>query len=822
MSFVPHILYVDDDLDYAKLIQYTLKQVGYKVTHLATGQAALRYMQSNTQLPDAILLDIDMPDISGYEVCESIQENERWSLVPVIFLSGKEGSDSRLMAFQAGGMGFLSKPVPQDELMAQLRKALQVGNQWLESFVPDAKSTTTATRSNMSPAPQEPQKERQPERPVGTAPLSTAAVTPAGTAAATSQSETSGSVQPEAAKSNSDHCLIAVPAHKVQTSDLSRTASQTEASPSGFNGFVKLFWKTLNQAPDLALTPDALYTQALQKGLESSQMAQLIGNYTGLSYMREILPEQLKMGILPMPFCRRYQLVAFQNEKNQLSFLLTHPFEIEVSDALRRFRAAPLYIATPETLAGILESGLKGNQSAKASPAPNDADMGELMQEVKTRYNKQHSPLDPDEDEADEIYLPNVANDAPLVRLVNRLIEDAYEMRASDIHIEPWEEFVMVRYRVDGDLRDIHRLKPLSLALPIAARIKVMASMNLAERRLPQDGRIVFKEHSRNRQDFDLRVATAPMNFGEKIVMRIIDKQKSTLPLDQLGFSKRNLDLYRTLIGSPYGMILHVGPTGSGKSMTLYSALGEINRPEINIQTAEDPIEYTLPRINQLQVHPEIGLTFARALRSYLRQDPDVILVGEIRDKETAHIAVEAALTGHLLLSTLHTNDAASTLTRFVEMGMEPFMISSSIVMICAQRLVRTLCVHCKEPYQASALELQQLGLPQNQSQTLYRPGGCEKCQGHGFRGRTGIHELMIPTDDIRTALNTPGMNADDLKKLAVNHGMSTLYWDAMEKVRQGITTLEEALSKVRPDEFESKPSWWNQEVSESHLSVQS
>lgn len=807
MSFVPHILYVDDDLDYAKLIQYTLKQVGYKVSHLPTGQAALRYMHSNTQLPDAVLLDIDLPDMSGYEVCEGIQENERWSLVPVIFLSGKEGSDSRLMAFQAGGMGFLSKPVPQEELMAQLRKALQVGNQWMESFVPDAKSITPTPPP--SPATQ--------ERP-GTAPLTTVSGT---SATASPQSKASSPAQPEAAQNAGPQALVPVPASKSQTSDLTHSASQTQASPSHFNGFVQYFWQTLNQAPDLALTPNALYTQALQKGLESSQMAQLIANYSGLAYLREILPEQLKMGILPMPFCRRYHLVAFQNEKNQLSFLLTQPFEIEVSDALQRFRAAPLYIATPETLAGLLESGIKGNQSAKATAAKNEADMGELMQEVKTRYGKPNaSPLDPDEEDADEIYLPNAANDAPLVRLVNRLIEDAYEMRASDIHIEPWEEFVMVRYRVDGDLRDIHKLKPLSLALPIAARLKVMARMNLAERRLPQDGRIVFKEYSRTRQDFDLRVATAPMNFGEKIVMRIIDKQKSTLPLDQLGFSKRNLDLYRTLINSPYGMVLHVGPTGSGKSMTLYSALGEINRPEINIQTAEDPIEYTLPRINQLQVHPEIGLTFARALRSYLRQDPDVILVGEIRDKETAHIAVEAALTGHLLLSTLHTNDAASTLTRFVEMGMEPFMISSSIVMICAQRLVRTLCSHCKEPYQASQLELEQLGLPHNQVQTLYRPGGCDKCQGHGYRGRVGIHELMIPTDDIRTALNRPGMTADDLKKLAVSHGMSTLYWDAMDKVRQGLTTLEEALAKVRPDEFESKPHWWNEDASESHLTL--
>ncbi len=290
--------------------------------------------------------------------------------------------------------------------------------------------------------------------------------------------------------------------------------------------------------------------------------------------------------------------------------------------------------------------------------------------------------------------------------------------------------------------------------------------------------------------------------------MRLIDKQKSTLPLDELGLSKRNLALYRTLIHSPYGMVLHVGPTGSGKSMTLYSALNEISTPEINVMTAEDPIEYTLPRINQLQVQPEIGLTFARALRSYLRQDPDVILVGEIRDGETAHIAVEAALTGHLLLSTLHTNDAAATLTRFLEMGIEPFMISPSVVMICAQRLMRKLCPHCREPYAATNEEKRQLALPTDGRLTLYRPGGCEQCNGQGFWGRIGIHELLVPTEKIRSALSETGMTAEKLKRLAVAEGMTTLYWDAMDKVRQGISSMSEALSRIQPDEFDSRPTW--------------
>lgn len=243
--------------------------------------------------------------------------------------------------------------------------------------------------------------------------------------------------------------------------------------------------------------------------------------------------------------------------------------------------------------------------------------------------------------------------------------------------------------------------------------------------------------------------------------------------------------------------------------MTLYAALNERSDPSLNVMTAEDPIEYTLPRINQLQVQPAIGLTFARALRAYLRQDPDVILVGEIRDRETAHIAVEAALTGHLLLSTLHTNDAPSTLLRFLEMGIEPFMISPSVVMICAQRLVRRLCTQCREPYTASASELVQLGLPAGTSQTLYRAGGCEACDATGFRGRTGVHELLVPTEDIRQALSEPGMTAERLKRIAVKNGMVTLYWDTMDKVRQGITSVDEALARVMPDEFDSKPPEW-------------
>ena len=315
---------------------------------------------------------------------------------------------------------------------------------------------------------------------------------------------------------------------------------------------------------------------------------------------------------------------------------------------------------------------------------------------------------------------------APIVQLANRIIEDGYYSGTSDIHIEPWEKEIVVRYRIDGVCQEKLRL-PHKVGPALIARLKIMCNLDIAERRLPQDGRIVFKHFTKKGIDVDLRVSTAPLNYGEGVVMRILDKQKSTLPLTALGFSEENLTRYRECIRQPYGMILHCGPTGSGKSMTLYSALGEINAPDIVIRTAEDPIEYTLPGINQMQMHRQIGLTFASALRAYLRQDPDIILVGEIRDKETAGIAVEAALTGHLLISTLHTNDAPSTIARLTDMGIEPFMISSSLLCVCAQRLMRRVCKTCRVPHVAEGREKEILEKAIGWSGQIFRanPKGC-------------------------------------------------------------------------------------------------
>ncbi len=389
---------------------------------------------------------------------------------------------------------------------------------------------------------------------------------------------------------------------------------------------------------------------------------------------------------------------------------------------------------------------------------------------------------------------------APIVQLANRIIEEAYHAGTSDIHIEPWEKEVVVRYRVDGVCQEKLRL-PRKLGPALVARLKIMCNLDIAERRLPQDGRIVFKQFTRKSIDIDLRVSTAPLNHGEGVVMRILDKQKSTLPLTALGFSEANLAKYRECIRQPYGMILHCGPTGSGKSMTLYSALGEINAPDIVIRTAEDPIEYTLAGINQMQMHRQIGLTFATALRSFLRQDPDIILVGEIRDKETANISVEAALTGHLLISTLHTNDAPSTIARLTDMEIEPFMISSSLLCVCAQRLMRRVCKQCKVAHTPEGREKEILENSIGWSGPIFKaaPKGCAKCNNTGYKGRVGIHELMVTNNDLIEGINK-GLDTSELKKIAMRGGMKTLHQDSMLKVKEGLSTMEEAIATVPPD----------------------
>ncbi len=394
---------------------------------------------------------------------------------------------------------------------------------------------------------------------------------------------------------------------------------------------------------------------------------------------------------------------------------------------------------------------------------------------------------------------------APIIRLANRIIEEANYAGASDIHVEPFEKQTRVRIRIDGVLKE-QLIVPLAASNALIARLKVMADLDIAEKRLPQDGRIQFKQYNSKGIDVDLRVATAPLNHGEGVVMRILDKQKSTLPLPALGFSEENLEKYRKLINRSYGMVLHCGPTGSGKSMTLYSALNEINKVGVCIRTAEDPIEYTLDGILQMQMHRKIGLTFANALRSFLRQDPDVILVGEIRDKETATIAVEASLTGHLLFSTLHTNDAATTISRLTEMGIEPFMISASLICVCAQRLMRRVCKSCSQMYEQEGNEaaIMERALGWTGKVPRANDTGCPTCGDNGYKGRVGIHELMAINEELIQAINSEE-EAIIIKRIAMRNGMKTLHQDSMLKVKEGISTMQEALSIVPPDLEEFK-----------------
>jgi type IV pilus assembly protein PilB len=481
-------------------------------------------------------------------------------------------------------------------------------------------------------------------------------------------------------------------------------------------------------------------------------------------------------------------------ERDHVAVLMSNPLDFGKREAFQQ--AAELVIeeisVAPATL---IEALVKKHfkDSRGGAPGADDVDLGSVTEAISDAYGESATGEARAEDYEHE-------DSAPVIQLANRIIEDAYISGASDIHIEPQEKELMVRYRIDGLCQEKLRL-PRQVTGALISRLKIMCNLDISERRLPQDGRIVFKKYTKKNIDIDLRVATGPMNHGEKVVMRILDKQKTTLPLPALGFSDENLARYRECIRQPYGMILHCGPTGSGKSMTLYSALSEINTPDINIQTAEDPIEYTLPGLNQMQMNRQIGLTFARALRCYLRMDPDVILVGEIRDEETAQIAVEAALTGHLLVSTLHTNDAPSTVARIGEMGVEPFNISASLVCVCAQRLLRRVCKSCKVPYEPAGREKELLEKALGWSGPIFKanPQGCPTCNGIGYKGRVGIHELMTNSEALTEAINKEAEVAE-LKRIAMKDGMKTLHQDSMLKVKQGLTTIEEALANVPPD----------------------
>jgi type IV pilus assembly protein PilB len=472
--------------------------------------------------------------------------------------------------------------------------------------------------------------------------------------------------------------------------------------------------------------------------------------------------------------------------------------EAGVQEAIERYyggtREIELASAVEVALAGA--NGHNGNGNGNGFHlAPETVSLDHLDFDEETAKGVE---VIEEEDEIDVSSLARMSEDAPVVRLVNVLLVDALGRGASDIHIEPYEKELRIRFRIDGVLYDVMH-PPMRLRDALISRLKIMSKLDISEKRLPQDGRIKIKlRHEGRSRELDFRVSTLPTLFGEKVVLRILDKEKLMLDMTKLGFEPESLEKFKRNISRPYGMVLVTGPTGSGKTNTLYSALQSLNTTDTNIMTAEDPVEFNLMGINQVQMKEQIGLNFAAALRSFLRQDPNIILVGEIRDFETAEIAIKAALTGHLVLSTLHTNDAPSTISRLMNMGIEPFLVATSVNLIQAQRLIRRVCSECKEAVHTPPEALIEIGFTSEEAKTLkvFKGRGCAKCNNTGYKGRVGLYEVMEITDDIRELILI-GASALELRKRAIENGMLTLRASGLVKIRNGITTIEEVVRET-------------------------
>ncbi len=481
-------------------------------------------------------------------------------------------------------------------------------------------------------------------------------------------------------------------------------------------------------------------------------------------------------------FMRETQTLPVAEDSETLTVAMSDPTNQYAIDAYRVVTGRQIVpvVAVTDELATALEQLYGAGRSQ----------MGQIVDDIESV--ELH-----DFDGGDVQHLKDQASEAPVIRLVGLIIRKALETRASDIHIEPFENRLIVRYRIDGVMHEVES-PPRRLSAAVISRVKIMANLDIAERRLPQDGRIKLRLQGK---EIDLRVSTVPTMHGESVVMRILDKGGVPLNFESLGFEPDLLSKFNELLLRPHGILLVTGPTGSGKTTTLYTALAMLNKPDVKILTVEDPVEYQMDGINQIQVKPQIDLTFANALRSIVRQDPDVIMIGEIRDLETAQIAVQSALTGHMVLSTLHTNDAASTINRLLDMGVEDYLLTSTVVGVQAQRLVRTLCRHCREPYHALPEIVLETGLQQfvtdPRAVTLYRPVGCEECAQTGFMGRVAIVEVMPMSDGIR-ALVMRHAGSGELQKQAEAEGMHTMYQHGLRKVLAGVTTLEEVLRVTR------------------------
>jgi len=495
--------------------------------------------------------------------------------------------------------------------------------------------------------------------------------------------------------------------------------------------------------------------------------------------------------LIPKSLCERHLIIPLNTEGNRLSIAVVDPTNVSAVDDVRFLcnMDVNVFIAAESSVKSAIETAYgKTKEGADLDSIVDPMNDDEQTGTVEVRSG-QTMAADIEVDRADE---------KPVIRLINKLFVEAVRRKVSDIHIEPFETFSRIRFRIDGTLHEVMRTPPqLKAALP--ARLKVMAQMDISEKRLPQDGRIQVRMKEKK---VDVRVSTLPMIFGEKVCMRLLAQGDTNPELAKMGFEEQQLKVFRKASGQPYGMVLVTGPTGSGKSTTLYAALSELNGPDVNISTVEDPVEYNMAGINQCQMRDNIGLNFAAALRSLLRQDPDIIMIGEIRDQETAEIAIKAALTGHMVFSTLHTNDAPSTITRLLHMGVEPFLITAALTLVEAQRLVRFVCPKCAEEDPKVTREmLVAAEVPETWLETIkpMRGKGCEACGNTGFKGRRGIYEVMYMTERIRDLI-VKGANADQLKQAAMEDGMMTLRQSGVTKLYRGETTLEEVLNNSRPD----------------------
>jgi general secretion pathway protein E len=527
-----------------------------------------------------------------------------------------------------------------------------------------------------------------------------------------------------------------------------------------------------------------------RKAVSADDVAKALALQLDLPYHAQISLDAVDAELVrqvPINFAKQALILPLGLEGESVALLVGDPLDTTVLDHARMLlqRNVSPHVATP----AVIVDAINGVYDR----AVNEAEqlVGEMeAQDLQSLAHELEEPQD----------LLDTDDEAPIIRLVNSLLFRAAKERASDIHIEPMERELLVRFRIDGVLQEIIK-PPKRYQNSIVSRVKVMGQLNIAEKRLPQDGRIRIKLAGR---DIDIRLSTIPCTFGERIVMRLLDKNTTLLDLTDIGMGRDTMNGMDQVIRRSHGIILVTGPTGSGKTTTLYAALSRINTPDLNILTVEDPVEYQIRGISQMAINPKIGLSFAAGLRSFLRQDPDVIMVGEIRDRETAEIAIQASLTGHLVFSTVHTNDAASAITRLVDMGVEPFLVASSLMAVMAQRLVRRVCPHCREAYQPTAEELKEVALTpaavaRAGNPTIYRAKGCDACGGTGFRGRTGIYELLLVDDDIRQ-LTLKNVDSTSIKRSGVQKGMLTLLDDGARKVLAGETTLAEVLSVTQED----------------------